>query len=86
MKTEALKINVVQRILSISDKGLLQKIENLLNKENVFAYDVDGNPITENDYIQSLDTINNEIVAEKADLYTTTDVLKRIADDNKLAL
>ena len=86
MKTEALKINVVQRILSISDKGLLQKIENLLNKENVFAFDVEGNPITENDYVKNLDAVNDEIVAEKADLYTTTDVLKRIADDNKLAL
>ncbi|MEO5787446.1 MAG: hypothetical protein ACOH2D_01605 [Gelidibacter sp.] len=86
MKTEALKINVVQRILSISDKGLLQKIENLLNKENVFAFDVEGNPITENDYVKNLDAVIDEIVAEKADLYTTTDVLKRIADDNKLAL
>lgn len=86
MKTETLKINVVQRILSISDKRLLQKIEHLLNKENVFAYDVDGNPITENNYIKNLDAINDEIVAEKADLYATTDVLKRIADDNKLAL
>lgn len=44
MKTEALKINVAQRILSMSDEGLLQKIKNLLDKENVFAYDLEGNP------------------------------------------
>ncbi len=42
MKTEALKINVAQRILSISDDALLQKIKTLLDKENVFAYDSDG--------------------------------------------
>lgn len=86
MKTEALKINVAQRILSISDKGLLQKIKNLLDKENVFAYDVDGNPITESDYIENLNILNDEIDAQTADLHFTTDVLKRIADDNKLAL
>lgn len=86
MKTEALKINVAQRILSISNKELLQKIKNLLDKENVFAYDVDGNPITEKDYIRSLDAMNDEIDAETAELHTTHDVLKRIADDNKLAL
>lgn len=86
MKTEALKINVAQRILSISDKRLLQKIKNLQDKENVFAYDMDGNPITESDYVESLHAINNEIDANTADLHTTTDVLKRIADDNKLAL
>ena len=86
MKTEALKINVAQRILSISDKRLLQKIKNLLDKENVFAYDMNGNPITENDYVKSLHAINDEIDAKTADLHSTTDVLKRIADDNKLAL
>lgn len=66
MKTEALKINVAQRILSISDKELLQKIKDLLDKENVFAYDAHGNPITGNDYIQNLDGINNEIDAKTA--------------------
>lgn len=86
MKTEALKINVAQRILSMSDEGLLQKIKNLLDKENVFAYDLEGNPITENDYIQNLDAINKEIDAKSAKLYTTNDVLRRVADDNKLAL
>lgn len=86
MKTEALKINVAQRILSISDKRLLQKIKNLLDKENIFAYDMDGNPITENDYIKNLDVINDEIDTGIADLHTNIDVIKRIADDNKLAL
>jgi tRNA A37 N6-isopentenylltransferase MiaA len=86
MKTEALKINVAQRILSISDDGLLQKIKNLLDKENVFAYDSDGNPITGSDYIKNLDAINEEIDTKKAKLYSTNDVLRRVADDNKLAL
>lgn len=86
MKTEALKINVAQRILSISNKELLQKIKNLLDKENVFAYDANGNPITGSDYIEDLDAINKEIDGKTAKLYATDEVLRRVADDNKLAL
>lgn len=86
MKTETLKINVAQRILSLSDTRLLQKIQNLLDKENVFAYDVNGNPITESDYVKSLDQINTEIDNGTAQFYSTNEVLKRIANDNKLAL
>ena len=85
MKTETLKINVAQRILSISDTRLLQKIQNLLDRENVFAYDAHGNPITESDYIKSLDQINTEIDNGTAELYSTNEVLRQIADDNKLA-
>lgn len=86
MKEEALKINVAQRVLGVSDIRLLQKIKNLLDKENVFAYDTKGNPITESDYIKSLDAINKEIDSESSKLHTTDEVLKRISNDNKLAL
>ena len=85
MKTETLKINVAQRILSISDNRLLQKIQNLLDRENVFAYDVNDNPITEGDYTKILEQINSEIDRGTAKLYSTKDVLRQIADDNKLA-
>jgi len=86
MKTEILKINVAQRILSISDKHLLQKIQNLLDKENVFAYDAKGNPISENEYIKGLDQINNEIDNGTAKLYSSSEVIRQISNDNKLAL
>ena len=85
MKADTLKINVAKRILNISDIRLLEKIQNLLNKENVFAYDTNGEPITESDYIKSLDGINDEIDNGTAKLYSTNEVLKRISDDNKLA-
>lgn len=85
MKTDALKINVAQRILSISDNRILEKIKNLLDQENVFAFDSEGNPITESDYIKSLDAINKEIDNGTAKLHTTDDVLRRIKNDNRLA-
>lgn len=86
MTIETLKINLAQRILSISNKDVLEKIKDLLDRENVFAYDVNGHPITEHDYIKDLKAINTEIDTQIADLRTTSDVLKPIADENKLAL
>lgn len=65
MKTETLKINVAQRILSISETRLLQKIRDLLDKENVFAYDANGNPITESDYVKSLDQSIPKLTMER---------------------
>lgn len=85
MKTETLKINVAQRILSLSDDRILQKIKKILDKENVFGYDAEGNPVTEKDYRKSLDKINADIDNGTAKLFTTDEVRKRIADDNRLA-
>lgn len=86
MTIETLKINLAQRILSISNKELLEKLKDFLDKENVFAYDVNGHPVSEHDYIKDLEAINAEIDTEIADLQATADVLKPIADENKLAL
>lgn len=84
MKTETLKINVAQRILGISDDRILQKIKKLLDKENIFGYDAEGNPVKEKDYIKSLDKINAEIDNGTAKLSTTDKVKKRIMDGNHL--
>ena len=86
MKTEALKINVAQRILALSNREVLEKVKDLLDKENVFAYDVNGYPVTEHDYIKDIDALNVEIDTNVAVLKTTIEVLKPIADDNKMAL
>jgi len=72
MKTETLKINVAQRILSISETRLLQKIRDLLDKENVFAYDANGNPITESDYVKSLDQSIPKLTMERHNFTATT--------------
>ncbi|WP_027127495.1 hypothetical protein [Gelidibacter mesophilus] len=86
METEILKIAVAQRILGLSNRQVLEKVKDLLDKENVFAYDVNGLPISEHDYIEDLNALNVEIDTKEASLKTTFDVLKPIADDNKLAL
>jgi hypothetical protein len=44
MKTETLKINLAQWILSISDNIVLEKINAYLNKENGIGYNADGTP------------------------------------------
>ncbi|MGK4569107.1 hypothetical protein [Flavobacterium sp. 3HN19-14] len=62
MNTAALKINITQRILSIEDVSVLEKITNLLDNENVIGFDAEGNPISEkayaNDIRESLNLLN----------------------------
>ena len=47
MNTEALKINLTQRILNLNNDNILVKIAKLLDNENVIGFDSEGNPITE---------------------------------------
>lgn len=86
MKTETLKIKVAQRVLGITDNRLLQKIQDVLDEENCFAYDADGHPVSKADYIESINVLNKDIDNGTAELHSTNDVLKRIANDHKLAL
>lgn len=57
----------------------------MLDKENGFGYDAEGNPITDKDYKKGLDKINAEIDNGTAQLFNTDEVRKRMADDNRPA-
>jgi hypothetical protein len=84
MNTETLKISIAQRILSIGDDSILEKIDQLLNSKNIFAYGSDGMLVTEKDYINDLDRIIKEIDEGTAVLYTSKEVKKHIIDENNL--
>jgi len=84
MSTETLKISLVQRILNTGNTNVLQKINELLDKENIIGYDLKGNPITDKDFIKELDQINAEIDNGTAALYSHDQVKKRFTDANKL--
>jgi len=84
MSTESLKISITQRILNISDYSFLEKIDRFLSRKNIIAYDVNGNPITEEAYISDLDQINSEIDKGTAALSSSEEVKKRIIDANNL--
>lgn len=85
MNTEALKISLAQKILSISDNNLLNKLKALIEKENIVGYDAKGNPVTESQYIKEMDAILKEIDDNTAKLFSTDDIKKSIIDANNLA-
>ncbi len=85
MNTEALKISLVQRILSIGDISILEKVNRLLNKRNIVGYNPNGVPISELEYIADINQINKDIDSRTAELFTSTQVRKSIVDENSLA-
>lgn len=84
MKTETLKISLVQRILGISDTKVLKKINQLLNAESIVGY-AGGKPVSEEEYIRELDAINKEIDDKTAKTFTTDQVKNRIINAHNLA-
>ena len=85
MSTETLKISLVQKILTITDPKLLNKVKSLIEKENVIGYDTNGFPITESTYIKEMDILLSEIDSGRAETFTTDEVKKYIIDANHLA-
>jgi hypothetical protein len=84
MSAETLKISLAQKILAISDASLLQKVKILLENENNVGYHIKNQPISEEDYIKEMDLSIDAIANEKATLYTTQQVRKKIIDENNL--
>ncbi len=84
MDTQALKISLAQKILSLTDARLLEKLKNLIEKENIVGYEADGTPITESKYMEEIDKLMRDIDSGKEKLYSTDEVLKIIVDENSL--
>ncbi len=78
MKSEKLKISVAQRILNLSNDKLLKKIASLLDKENVIGYDSNGNPITDIELINDINSALLELKEENPETYTSEEVKRRI--------
>jgi hypothetical protein len=78
MKSEKLKINVAQRILSLSDDTLLEKIANLLDEEKIVGYDGHGNAISEKEYIEDIQSALLEFREGTMETYTSEEVKRRI--------
>lgn len=78
MKSEKLKISVAQRILNLSNDKLLKKIAHLLDEENIIGYDSDGNPVTDEAYIQDINLALLELKEENLETYTSEEVKQRI--------
>lgn len=84
MSTETLKISLAQKILAISDKELLIKVEALLENKDYIGYNAKGEAISANDYVKEMDLSIDNIKNKKATLFTTQEVRKNIIDANNL--
>ena len=84
MSTETLKKALAQKILAISDKELLIKIEALLENKNYIGYNANGEAISANDYVKEMDLSIDNIKNKKATLFTPQELRKTIIDANNL--
>lgn len=78
MNTEALKINLTQRILNLNNDNILVKIAKLLDNENVIGFDSEGNPITEKDYVSDINEALHQLSDEKLETYSSEEVKRKI--------
>ena len=78
MNTEALKINITQRILNLNNNKILEKIAKLLDKENVIGFDMDGNPISEKEYVDDVHNALQSLAEGKLETYSSEEVKRKI--------
>lgn len=68
MSTETLQINLAQKIFNIWNENLLQKINNLINSDNIVGYELDGTPITVDQFVKEMDIAIDEHMKRKINL------------------
>ena len=50
MGLQAVKLDVVKKILSLEQESIIKKIDEILDNEMVVGYTVDGKPLTQKAY------------------------------------
>jgi len=50
MGLQASKLSLVQKILSLNQESIIDKIDELLEREMIVGYTVDGKPLTKAEY------------------------------------
>lgn len=78
MKSEKLKINVAQRILTLSNDKLLKKISNLLDEENIVGYDENGDPVSDEAFIADVNATLKQLDEGTLETYSTEEVRRMI--------
>lgn len=61
MDIQATKIDLVQKLLAITEESLLIKINSLLDKKMIVGYTTDGKPLTQDSYNKRLLKAENQI-------------------------
>lgn len=61
MDIQTTKLNVVQKVLGVTNISLLEKINELLNEELTVGYTVSGEPLTAKEYNKRLEIAEEQI-------------------------
>ena len=74
MSLQETKLNVMQKIMNVSQLSLLDKIDKLLEEEMIVGYTVNGNPLTKEAY--DLRLLKAEEQLSKGDFISQEDLEK----------
>ncbi len=77
MNIQSIKLDLVQKLLSVKDELVLKKINKILDKENVVAYTVEGKPLTLEQYNKKLLTAEKQV--KTGNFLTQEDLEKKSA-------
>ena len=61
MNIQAVKIDLVQKILSVKKESIIEKISKILDKEMIVGYTVEGKPLTHKAYNKRLKKAEEQI-------------------------
>lgn len=78
MDIQVVKLDVIQKIMSVSKASLLKKIDKLLEDELIVGYTVDGEPLTKELYNSRLDAAEEQLCLGK---YTTQEDMEKESEN-----
>jgi len=76
MDLKTAKINVMQKIMTVSKASLLDKINNILDEEMIVGFTTEGKPLTKDQYNERFLVAEKQI--ESGDYITQEDLEKEI--------
>jgi hypothetical protein len=63
MSIQSIKLDLVQKLLTVKDEQVLKKINHILEKEVVVAYTTEGKPLSKEQYNKNLLAAEKQIKA-----------------------
>jgi len=61
MGIQAVKLNLVKKILSLEQESIIKKIDEILDNEMVVGYTADGKPLTQKAYNERLEWAEKQL-------------------------
>lgn len=78
MNIQAAKLDLVERILSINSEEVIDKINELLEKEVIVGFTSEGRPLTKKEYNQRLEIAENQFQSGQ---FLTQDELEKESEN-----